>query len=410
MNARLIERVWTGTVILCCLAVGIAGGTVSDGTRTIIIETEPVIESRTESAEKQRHADQLQAANANTSAVDNRVEIDVAANGSATWTIQYRVRLDDANETAAFDALRTEISANRTAYEDRFNRRLTDTVANAEVSTGREMAIESVRVNASQDGNIGTITYTFDWRNFAATNSDGLQIGDALAGFFLDDGTRLAITWSDAYEATTIQPSPDERQPTRVTWDAQTDFDGNEPIVELARIDTDASAGGSNAEEGSGGSSSSEDGVPIVGLVIGGLLLLAGAVAIAWLRQRRRNESTESLTDSPKPGTDVKMNDGGTATANASADTKNDDNEASVEDSRPDAELLSNEERVIETLRQLGGRAKQQQVVQELGWTDARTSQVVSGLRDEGLVEGFRLGRENVLILPEETNEENDTQ
>lgn len=408
MNARLIERVWVGAVVLCCLAVGIAGGAVSEGARTTIVETEPAIESRAESTEKQRHTDQLQVANANTSGVDNRIRIDVAANGSAAWTIQYRIRLDDANETAAFDTLRTEISVNRTGYTDRFSQRLTDTVSNAEVSTGREMAIENVRVNASQNDDIGTVTYTFDWRNFAATNSDGLQVGDALTGFFLDDGTRLTITWPDAYEATTIRPSPDERQPTEITWNAQTGFDGNEPIVELTRTDTDA--GGSNVGDGSGGNGSPEDDVPIAGLVIGGLLLLAGAIAIAWLRQRRRDGATGSFTDGPKPGSDVKMNDGGTATTNVPAGTRNDDGEASVEVSQVDGELLSNEERVIETLRQLGGRAKQQQVVRELGWTDARTSQVVSGLRDEGLVEGFRLGRENVLILPEETDDESDTQ
>jgi hypothetical protein len=62
---------------------------------------------------------------------------------------------------------------------------------------------------------------------------------------------------------------------------------------------------------------------------------------------------------------------------------------------------LSNEERVLRLLRENGGRMKQQDVVQTLGWTDARTSQIVSGLREEEKLESFRLGRENVLRLPE---------
>jgi uncharacterized membrane protein len=41
-------------------------------------------------------------------------------------------------------------------------------------------------------------------------------------------------------------------------------------------------------------------------------------------------------------------------------------------------------------------------VVSELDWSAARTSQVVSSLRDDGQIETFRLGRENVLKLPEE--------
>ena len=44
---------------------------------------------------------------------------------------------------------------------------------------------------------------------------------------------------------------------------------------------------------------------------------------------------------------------------------------------------------------------KQQAVAEELGWTDAKTSQVTKGLREEGDLDGFRLGRENVLSLPE---------
>jgi hypothetical protein len=43
-------------------------------------------------------------------------------------------------------------------------------------------------------------------------------------------------------------------------------------------------------------------------------------------------------------------------------------------------------------------------VVQELDWTDAKTSQVVGNLREDGDVEVFRIGRENVLALPGETD------
>ncbi|MFC7232041.1 helix-turn-helix transcriptional regulator [Saliphagus sp. GCM10025308] len=64
-------------------------------------------------------------------------------------------------------------------------------------------------------------------------------------------------------------------------------------------------------------------------------------------------------------------------------------------------ELLSNEEQVINLLESRGGRMKQQSVVEELDWTDAKTSKVVTGLREEGKLESFRLGRENVLSLPE---------
>jgi uncharacterized membrane protein len=65
-------------------------------------------------------------------------------------------------------------------------------------------------------------------------------------------------------------------------------------------------------------------------------------------------------------------------------------------------ELLSPEERVMRLVTERGGRIKQQEVVSELDWSAARTSQVVGSLRESGDIETFRLGRENVLKLPEE--------
>ena len=53
-----------------------------------------------------------------------------------------------------------------------------------------------------------------------------------------------------------------------------------------------------------------------------------------------------------------------------------------------------------------GGRMKQQTVVGELGWTDAKTSKVVSKLRDQDEIESFRIGRENVLRVIDEDNED----
>jgi uncharacterized membrane protein len=77
----------------------------------------------------------------------------------------------------------------------------------------------------------------------------------------------------------------------------------------------------------------------------------------------------------------------------------------SGDDDEPPEDLLSNEERVLRLLERRGGRVKQKAVVDELGWTEAKTSQVVGSLREEGKIESFRLGRENVLALPQERQE-----
>ncbi|POG55384.1 helix-turn-helix transcriptional regulator, partial [Haloferax marisrubri] len=99
------------------------------------------------------------------------------------------------------------------------------------------------------------------------------------------------------------------------------------------------------------------------------------------------------------------------ASAGAGADAAADDADAGDDDGdepSPPPELLSNEERVLRLIESRGGRIKQQEVAGALDWTDAKTSKVVRGMRDEGTIEGFRLGRENVLRLPEDDEDGDD--
>jgi uncharacterized membrane protein len=111
--------------------------------------------------------------------------------------------------------------------------------------------------------------------------------------------------------------------------------------------------------------------LPLVGL---GLLVVGAA---AWRYRDRFGEDRHDADGTPDPA----ANGGDT-----------DDAE----------DLLSNEERVIQFVREQGGRVKQQEIVEAFDWTEARTSQIVRDLRDDGNLEGFRLGRENVLKLPDD--------
>jgi hypothetical protein len=78
------------------------------------------------------------------------MEVTLGADGSATWRIEYRTRLDDENTSEALDDLAADIEANRSAYTDRFATRMARTVADAENATGREMALESVDLRTSR--------------------------------------------------------------------------------------------------------------------------------------------------------------------------------------------------------------------------------------------------------------------
>ncbi|MFB6222734.1 MAG: helix-turn-helix transcriptional regulator [Haloarcula sp.] len=296
---------------------------------------------------------------------------DVAANGDAVWTVTHRVRLDNDNATQAFEDLQADIQTNRSEYTDRFGSRMQRTAGTAENATGREMTIENVTVTSREETfgqTYGVITYQFRWTNFAAVSDDRIEVGDALSGLFLDSETSLTVRWPAAYQAESVAPQADERGNSSVIWRGQQEFGANEPRVVV----------------------SSRESAGADGLLAGGLLALVGVVAAAYALQRY------GLLGGGEPAAPP-------ASMDESDDSQSGQPVSGVDDDagEPPAELLSNEEQVLQLLESNGGRLKQQQVAGELDWTDAKTSQVIGGLRDADKVETFRIGRENVVTLPD---------
>jgi hypothetical protein len=375
-----------------------------------------------------------------------RIDADVRANGSAAVRIVYRVDLDDPNATAAFESLQADIAANETAYTARFTDRMARTAVTAENATGREMSVENVSVHARTQrfaAADGFVSYAFKWRGFAAVDGERIRVGGALAELFLDDDTRLSISWPASYAARTVRPAAGDRRTDAAVWSGPLAFDADEPRVVLVRrnasgetpregasafgtaeatpstdgpsaigrataaaTDRSSTTGGAGAGAGGNGEASGSGSLP-PSLIAGGLVVLGVLAAIGWVTTQngrgRTGEGSPPDTDGEAGdsaignGADGAIADG--ASSGASVDGPSDGTVADG-DGSPD-ELLSNEERVVRLLERHGGRLKQQAVVAELDWTEAKTSQVVSDLRETGDVESFRLGRENVLSLPD---------
>jgi hypothetical protein len=342
---------------------------------------------------------------------------EVRDDGSARWTVEYRVRLNDANTTAAFESLRSDIERNGTAYTATFAERMRATADAAENATGREMAVRDVSVRTARQQlpqEYGVVTYRFEWVGFAETTAGELVVGDALAGLFLDRQTTLVVAWPDAYAPTRVSPDPDERRDAAVAWVGPLEFDAGQPTVALSTdaVDgrTDTASGVGDGAGGAGDDGARNDaGTPLLP-ALGVVALLAGvAVAVVWWRSRDRDAVV------PSPGAGGGDVDGeaaagrpdepaGTTPAPPADGTGTDDGPAgdTGDAAEPWAdELLSNEERVELLLEHNDGRMKQQAIASELEWSDAKTSQVIGKMRDADAVETFRLGRENVVSLPD---------
>ncbi|MFC7133098.1 MULTISPECIES: DUF7345 domain-containing protein [Salinibaculum] len=323
------------------------------------------------------------------------LNVDVGADGNASWEVVYRIQLDDENRTAAFEDLAQDVASDPATYRGTFRDRMERTVAAAENATGREMSVRNVSVETRREsqpqGEYGLLVYRFAWTDFAAVDGDTVEVGDAIDQFFLDGGTTLSVSWPADYAAESVSPDADVTNENEVVWQGQRDFDAGQPRVVLVPEDQAGSGGGAGdgGDGADGGDGTTGDGTSLqfVLLLALGAMLVASAV---WLFVRESGMST------PLDGDDGTA---GAAPAEDSGDAP--DTGADDEPDGPPAELLSNEERVLRLLEDSGGRMKQKAVAEQLDWTAAKTSQVVGDLRDEDKLDSFRLGRENVLTLPD---------
>jgi hypothetical protein len=322
------------------------------------------------------------------------LQVSLQPDGSGDWRVEYRIRLDDENTTDAFERHREQIESDPDTYRERFATDMQATISTAENTTGREMSLANVTVDVTRERlpqRYGIITYTFEWNGFAVTNDSAIEAGDALEGIFLDSETTLLVTWPDTYRRVSVSPPPHEVRDRSVVWSGSMHFGTDEPDLVVSRegstgtpVPTSNRGGGTTAGTavtspgegrvdgvGDGDGPNDENGrqfaVPLfIGLGVVILLALLGAIYRGSLELPFDDAAGDSSEGGGSP-----------------------------------SELLSNEEQVLTLLKEHGGRMKQQEVAAELDWTDAKTSKVIRQMRDEDELETFRLGRENVVTLPD---------
>jgi len=316
-----------------------------------------------------QEADPWQALQEDIDADAVRLVAAVDENGDADWQVIYRLRLDSDADRQAFSDLEADIEANTSAYLDPFEGRIRDTVGTAVTATDREMAASNFTVSTRREEEpqveFGLVTFSYEWRGFAVAEGDEIRIGDAVDQLFLDEDERIEFQWPGVYALESSAPEPDISDDGRAVYRGRFSFDAGQPRLVVTR----------------GGSSDGSSLLPI----LGGLAVIAVAVVAGVLWWRRREDGGEPATEPPVATTE--------ATQAEAADQE--------ADQGPPPDLLSNEERLLTLLEQHGGRMKQTEAADQLDWSAAKTSQVVGDLRDADKLQSFRLGRENVLTLPE---------
>ncbi len=373
--------------VVCLLAVPVAGAVGAPGAQS----SAPLQDDSTPAALQDASAPER-------SGVD--VTVQIRPDGDARWTVSSKYPLGDANDTAAFERLRTEFEAAQTDSEfstDVFRAvvpRVSDRV-------GREMEIRNVdrssRIVEAANNSTGVLAIQFTWTNFSRVengDSPRLVVDSFSGGWFGDlaaDQT-LTIRTPEGYDTDQVQPGPNSITNGAYQWSGPQSFGADQPRV----VFTEAG---------------SPVGVSLLVVAVVVVVALLAGAAFVWMYYRG---SSPSWLESDGEASDESTVD---ATADSAADEQPRDPateagagaaaggaaaDADEEDDGVDPELLSDEERVERLLREHGGRMKQSKIVEETRWSTAKVSQLLSSMAEEGRVEKLRIGRENLISLPGE--------
>ncbi|MFC7076929.1 helix-turn-helix transcriptional regulator [Haloarcula halophila] len=310
------------------------------------------------------------------------IELQLRPNGDAQWTVTQTYALESSTEVETFRSLGEDYAAGETGTGQlvafrRANRAATD-------ATGRQMNITGVDRSYDVDGNRGTLTLSFTWTNFATSENDRLVIDDA---FNTTEGTWFrSLGENDTFIISPptgygVDSAPVGVENGQLRFEGPRTFDpGTLRIVYTGDQATPTATPTANPDGPFAG------GVP---LWLGIAIIVVGVVAVVGY-MTRQGTGDEPATEPSGPDDDGQP---------PTADT-DDESEDSTE--RIDTELLSDEERVERLLEQNGGRMKQARIVKETGWSNAKVSQLLSSMDEEGRIDKLRIGRENLISFPDE--------
>jgi len=315
--------------------------------------------------------------------------IDLQADRSAEWTVTTEYELTTDSQRAAFDDIAADFESGSAAGG--LNVALYQNLAaRTSEQTGREMAIEDVDRSSSRNGEVGQLTLSFRWTGFLEADGERLIFDDAIAA---GDETAWLTTLTERQELRITTP------PGYAITSANADFSENTVVVTGPHTFEDGEYIQITLEESAITGPSWE---LLAAAVVVGFAIIGGAFLL-----RRGEEPSDSQTAvDTNGGVDAVDAADGDAAADRDPDTPEAADTADDPDEEPDTpeedlSLLADDERVLRLLERNGGRMRQADIVESTGWSDAKVSQQLSSMADDDAITKLRIGRENLISLPD---------
>jgi hypothetical protein len=336
------------------------------------------------------------------SAPTTTMDVYLQPDQSADWEVSVAYDLPNASQQAAFDAVADEFETGSASVgpEATLYRNVASLVSE---QTGREMAISNVDYRASRSGSTGELTLSFTWTGFlrSVTTNETQRL-------ILDDALRISDseTWLATLRANQVLRIHTPRGYAIFDTDGGVGISRN--TIEISGPRT-LSAGNQielvyeESVFGAGAVRFLGVAVIIASLIVGGAILLRRTDRVNVRETVLPGTRKPPATDDETPGADLQSppaNEQPVEPGDQSGDSGPQYPDAAA-DEPPDPTLLADDERVERLLDRNDGRMRQADIVDETGWSDAKVSQLLSSMADDDQISKLRIGRENLITLPD---------
>jgi len=332
------------------------------------------------------------------------IRIQLKSNGDARWIITTRFNVSTQRERNSFNETAEAFVDGETDALGLSAFRQASTAASR--STGRQMNVTNVERSSNHTEH--SLTLSFTWTNFARVEDEIFYVDDVYEtedGTWFDglgDGQVLVV---ELPPEAGVRSAPKRVQNGMIVWEGPQEFAGSdlhlaysqqEPVTTTTTPGTPTESKTTN-QSGPGPGQSPRGGENNAILWGGFFAIGLGIAVVSVYMLSRRDADAFGGEAPPQGGPDAGRPPAGASQSPEQESTPEDDSGDEINE-----ELLSDEERVERLLEQNGGRMKQANIVKETGWSNAKVSQLLSVMEEDGQIDKLRIGRENLISFPDE--------
>lgn len=268
--------------------------------------------------------------------------VQVRSDNSAVWTITQF----------------SDINASTTSWAS-YQQKIYGLVSEAANATGRSMAVDgsSLEINTTLSSESKITEYTFVWLNFSTSQGDQLLFGDVFSvnHFFgqLFGDASIQLNYPQEYTLKSVNPQPYQRQDDQhlMKWARTQDLAvGN---VQIVLSPSGQSSGGSGWAQSS-----------FIGAAVVGVMVPVGLAGFFVFRKRQKDSGNELTAE----------------TAALSA-------------------LETDEDKILKLLKSAGGSMRQTEITERLGYSKAKTSQLLTAMEAGGVLVRYKKGRDKIVTF-----------